>query len=225
MTRPEPARADRLSMPLADGVAHLEPLDESHREALRAACAADPAIWDIYFVSYRGPEFDASFDALMASAERKIFAAFAGGVLMGMTGYLHVAAAHRTLEIGNTYYAPDARGTGLNRRYKGLLLDHAFACGFHRVEFRVDIRNARSQAAMAKLGATREGVLRDHLVTWNGHVRSSAVFSILKGEWHGRCMTELRRFSFPRTTVASFILRGTCLPSVCGHGLREGHRT
>jgi RimJ/RimL family protein N-acetyltransferase len=183
MERPEPACAERLSVPLADGVAHLEPLDESHREALRAACAADPAIWNIYFVSYNGPEFDASFDALMAGSDRRVFAAFAGGVLIGMTGYLHVVPAHRTLEIGNTYYAPEARGTGLNRRFKSLLIEHAFACGFHRIEFRVDIRNQRSQAAMAKLGAVREGVLRDHLLTWNGHVRSSAIFSILKGEW------------------------------------------
>jgi RimJ/RimL family protein N-acetyltransferase len=170
-------------VPLADGVAHLEPLDESHREALRAACAADPAIWDIYFVSYAGPEFDASFDALMTSPDRRVFAAFAGGVLIGMTGYLHIIAAHRTVEIGNTYLAPEARGTGLNRRFKCLLIDHAFACGFHRIEFRADIRNARSQAALAKLGAAREGVLRDHLLTWNDHVRSSAVFSILRDEW------------------------------------------
>jgi RimJ/RimL family protein N-acetyltransferase len=186
MERPEAAAAERLSMPLADGVAHLEPLDESHREALLAACAADLAIWDIYFVSYAPAEFDRSFDALMAGVDRRAFAAFAGGVLIGMTGYLHIVAPHRTLEIGNTYLAPEARGTGLNRRFKCLLLDHAFACGFHRVEFRVDTRNVRSQAAMTKLGATREGVLRDHLLTWNGHVRSSAVFAILEGEWPKR---------------------------------------
>ncbi len=179
------ARADRLLVRLADDVVHLEPLDESHREPLRAACAADDAIWDIYFTSYRGADFDPAFDRLIEGDDRLVFGAFAGGVLVGMTGYLHIAAAHRTLEIGNTYLAPQTRGSGINARFKRLLIDHAFACGFTRCEFRVDLRNMRSQAAMGKLGATREGVLRDHLLTWNGHVRSSAVYAILKDEWRG----------------------------------------
>ncbi|WP_156679182.1 GNAT family N-acetyltransferase [Sphingomonas profundi] len=179
------ADAARLLARLADDHVHLEPLDESHRDPLRAACAADPAIWDIYYISYRGDTFDPAFDALLEGTDRKVFAAFAGGVLVGMTGYLHIAPEHRAVEIGNTYLAPDARGSGVNARFKRLLLAHAFACGFHRVEFRVDTRNARSQAALTKLGAVREGVLRDHLVTWNGHVRSSAIFSILASEWRG----------------------------------------
>ena len=62
-------------------------------------------------------------------------------------------------------------------------LDHRQACGFRRVEFRVDARNARSQAAMAKLGATREGVLRADRITWTGHVRDTVLFSILAEEW------------------------------------------
>lgn len=182
---PDRAHADRLLVRLADDIVHLEPLDDSHREPLRAACAVDDAIWDIYFTSYRGADFDPAFDHLLEGDERLVFAAFAGAVLVGMTGYLHITSAHRTLEIGNTYLAPQARGSGLNARFKRLLLDNAFACGFTRCEFRVDVRNGRSQAAMTKLGATREGMLRDHLVTWNGHVRSSVIFSILRGEWRG----------------------------------------
>ncbi|TVV70424.1 GNAT family N-acetyltransferase [Sphingomonas solaris] len=180
------ARADRLTAPLADGVAHLEPLGESHREPLRAACAADPAIWDIYPVSYAGAGFDPAFDALTDTAGRVPFAALAGGVLVGMTGYLNIAGKHRVLEIGGTYLAPAARGSGLNRRFKQLLIDHAFACGFHRIEFRIDARNARSQAAVEKLGARREGVLRDHMITWTGHVRDTVVFAILQREWAAR---------------------------------------
>jgi RimJ/RimL family protein N-acetyltransferase len=87
------------------------------------------------------------------------------------------------LEIGNTYYVPAVRGTGLNRRVKDLMLKRAFACGFRRVEFRVDSRNGRSQAAMAKLGAVREGVVRAERITWTGHVRDTVLFSILAGEW------------------------------------------
>ena len=89
----------------------------------------------------------------------------------------------RTVEIGNTYYRPKFRGTGFNRRVKNMMLPRAFACGIRRVEFRVDIRNQRSQAAMAKLGAVREGVLRADRITWTGHVRETVLFSILKDEW------------------------------------------
>ena len=87
------------------------------------------------------------------------------------------------LEIGNTYYVPKLRGTGFNRRVKDLMLERAFACGFRRVEFRVDSRNGRSQAAMAKIGGVREGVIRQDRITWTGHVRDTVLFSILADEW------------------------------------------
>jgi len=63
------------------------------------------------------------------------------------------------------------------------MLNHAFAAGAVRVQFRVDSRNQRSQAAMTKLGAIREGVLRRDLVTWTGYIRDTVVFSILDDEW------------------------------------------
>ncbi len=185
MTPTEIARADRLPARLNDEAVELAPLEQKHREPLRAACTADPSIWDIYLVNYRGDAFDLSFDALLDGSDCAVFAAYADGLLVGMSGYLYIAARHRALEIGHTYLVPAVRGTGVNRRFKQLLIDHAFACGFHRIEFRVDLRNARSMAAMAKLGAAREGTLRDHLMTWNGHVRSSTVYSILRGEWAG----------------------------------------
>jgi RimJ/RimL family protein N-acetyltransferase len=171
---------------LGDGVVHLEPLAEEHREPLRAACAADPAIWQMYLISWFGEHFDATFDTAMNGENRAIFAAFAGGVLVGMTGYTVIVPAHAALEIGMTYLAPEARGTGINRRFKDLLLANAFAAGFTRCEFRVDVRNTRSQAAMAKLGAVREGVLRKNQVTWKGHARDTAIYSILADEWPGK---------------------------------------
>ena len=87
------------------------------------------------------------------------------------------------LEIGGTYYRPKFRGTGFNRRVKDMMLKRAFDCGIRRVEFRVDRRNGRSQAAMKKLGAVREGVLRADRITWTGHVRDTVLFAILKDEW------------------------------------------
>lgn len=177
------ADRDALAVVLTDGDLRLEPMTEGHRESLRAACAEDPAIWPIYFTSFLGTDFDPAFDAAMADPNRTMLAVVLGDALIGMSGFLNISARHGTLEIGNTYLTPGARGTGANRRMKALMLDHAFACGFERVEFRVDVRNARSQAAMAKLGAVREGVLRRHLVTWTGHVRDSAIYSVLRSEW------------------------------------------
>lgn len=177
--------ADRVALVavLTDGDLRLEPMTEAHREPLRAACAEDPAIWPIYFTSFLGADFDPAFAAAMTDSNRTMVAVMLDDVLIGMSGFLNISVRHGTLEIGNTYLAPAARGTGANRRIKHLMLAHAFACGFERVEFKVDVRNARSQAAMAKLGAVREGVLRRHLVTWTGHVRDSAVYSVLKDEW------------------------------------------
>ena len=177
------ADADALRACLDDGVARLEPLTEGHREALRAACAIDRATWDNYRWSFLDPHFDTSFEAARDGAGRTVFAAFEAGHLVGMTGFINIMAMNRALEIGLTYLVPAARGTGVNRRFKDLLLDHAFASGFSRVEFRVDGRNARSQAAMSKLGAVREGTLRKDVPIWNGYVRDTVVYSILRDEW------------------------------------------
>jgi RimJ/RimL family protein N-acetyltransferase len=68
---------------------------------------------------------------------------------------------------------------------KTLLLDHAFDCGYRKVEFRVDTRNTRSMAAVLKLGATQEGVLRKNRITWTGYERDTAVFGLLREEWRG----------------------------------------
>jgi RimJ/RimL family protein N-acetyltransferase len=89
----------------------------------------------------------------------------------------------QTLEIGGTYYRPKFRGTGFNRRIKDMMLKRAFDCGFRRIEFRVDNRNGRSQGAMKKLGAVREGLLRADRITWTGHVRDTVLFAILKDEY------------------------------------------
>jgi len=172
-----------LGDPLAADDIRLVPMAEAHRAALGKACAEDEALWPIYSVSYDPDHFDASFDALMARPDARPFAIFAGDRLIGMSSYLGIDETRGVLEIGNTYYVPDLRGTGLNRRVKDVMLDRAFASGFRRIEFRVDTRNRRSQAALAKLGAAREGVLRAERITWTGHVRDTALFSILASEW------------------------------------------
>jgi RimJ/RimL family protein N-acetyltransferase len=172
-----------LGEPMAAGELRLEPLSEEHRAALKAACAEDPDIWPIYAISYDPEHFDASFDALLARPNGRAFAIFSGDALVGMSCYLGIEAERGVLEIGNTYYVPAMRGTGLNRAVKDLMIGRAIGCGFRRIEFRVDSRNGRSQAAMAKLGAVREGVIRAERITWTGHVRDTILFSILADEW------------------------------------------
>jgi len=156
---------------------------EHHREPLKAACAEDREIWQIYANNFGPDGFDASIDGYIGHANNRTFVLFDGDELAGMSSYLRIDEGRQTLEIGGTYYRPHLRGTGFNRRVKDMMLRRAFDCGIRRVEFCVDVRNTRSQAAMKKLGAVREGVLRAHLITWTGHVRDTALFAILKDEW------------------------------------------
>jgi RimJ/RimL family protein N-acetyltransferase len=172
-----------LGAPMGEGALRLEPLAEAHRADLKAACALDSDIWQIYSTSYGPEQFDASFDLLLSRSNWRPFAILQGGRLVGMSAFIGIDEERGALEIGNTYYIPELRGTGFNRRVKDLMLDRAIASGFRRIEFRVDARNARSQAALAKLGAVREGVLRQDRITWNGHVRDTVLFSILADEW------------------------------------------
>ena len=175
-----------LHTPLNTTEVALMPLAEEHREQFRLACAADPEIWQIYPVNLAGTDFDRGFDATLATLRRASFAVLVGGEVVGTTAYLNVSAPDRTLEIGGTYIAPAVRGTGLNGAMKRLMIDHAIACGFHRIEFRVDTRNSRSMAAVAKLGARLEGVLRRQRITWTGYVRDTAVYSLLAEDWAAR---------------------------------------
>jgi RimJ/RimL family protein N-acetyltransferase len=177
------AMRDKLYVPLSEGDLTLEPLTEVHREALRAACAADADIWQIYASNFGPPDFDRNFDALIGHEHRMPYAIITGGAVAGMTAFLRPDWSAHTVEVGNSYLAPEHRGTGLNARIKALLLSHAFAVGIRRIEFRIDERNGRSQAAVLKLGAVKEGVLRAERVTWTGHVRDTGLFSLLAGEW------------------------------------------
>ena len=176
---------DALYIELADGDLRLVKLAEAHREALRTACTADRDIWPIYSSSFDPEHFDASFDALIANPVRMPYAVFAGDRLVGMTAWLRPDWTAQTVEIGSSYIHPDVRGTGLNGRLKRLMIDHAFAVGIRRIEFRIDERNTRSQAAVAKLGCTKEGVLRSERMTWTGFVRDTGLWSLLAAEWRG----------------------------------------
>jgi RimJ/RimL family protein N-acetyltransferase len=173
----------RLAEPMTGDGCRAELFEEWHRDGLRAACAEDPDIWDIYANNFGADGFGRSIDGYTANPDNRTFVLFEGDEIAGMSSYLGIDQGRQVLEIGGTYYRPHLRGTGFNRRVKDMMLARAFGCGIRRVEFRVDRRNARSQAAMKKLGAVREGVLRADRITWTGHVRNTVLFAILKDEW------------------------------------------
>jgi RimJ/RimL family protein N-acetyltransferase len=174
---------ERLGQPMIGDNCRAELFTETHREALKAACAEDGDIWQVYANNFGPDGFDASIDSYVNNPRNRTFVLFDGDELAGMSSFLGIDELRQVLEIGGTYYRPHLRGTGFNFRVKGMVLQRAFSSGFRRVEFRVDRRNLRSQAAMKKLGAVREGVMRADRITWTGHVRDTVLFAILRDEW------------------------------------------
>ena len=171
---------------LEDRFVRLEPMAAEHKAEFRAACAADPQTWEaLYPYAMHGEHFEPNWRRFYEEPgpDRMGFAVIADGRCVGTSSYLRIDAANQSVEIGATYYDPDHRGGVVNPAAKRLMLAHAFAAGARRVQFRVDAINARSRAAVLKLGAVQEGVIRQDMVTWNGRVRDSVVFSILADEW------------------------------------------
>lgn len=110
----------------------------------------------------------------------------AAGEIAGVTRFLRMAKQHRRVEIGGTVYATRVQRTGLNTEAKMLLLTHAFeALGCFCVQIRTDFLNRQSRAAIERLGARMDGVIRGHLILNDGHYRDSVLYSILEHEWPG----------------------------------------
>ncbi len=108
----------------------------------------------------------------------------ATGSVAGATRYLNIMPKDRGLEIGGTWYEPEFQRTAVNTECKYLLLRHAFeALHAIRVQLKTDLRNERSQKAMERIGAKREGILRNHMILPDGRYRDSVYYSILDREW------------------------------------------
>lgn len=194
MTSPNPpppaptALAVRPVLPvvLENAVVRLEPLAEAHRPALMAL-GEDERVWGVVQLPKGG--LGAYLDIAYAAAEPNVHVPFvvvekAGGQVVGMSRMFDIRPEHGGLEIGYTWYAPTMHGTKINPACKRLLLGYAFdTLGFERVQLKTDVRNAQSQAAMTKLGAKREGVLRHQLRLPDGRWRDTVFFSILSAEW------------------------------------------
>ena len=166
----------------------LEPLSETIREEVRAAISVDEAAWSIMVSNAFGPAFDGWFDgrvAHMAGGGGPAYAVrdLSHGRVAGTSSLHDLVPEHRRVELGSTVFHPEARGGVANPASKRLLLQHAFDSGIIRVEIITDGVNARSQAAITKLGAVREATLRRHKITWTGRVRDTVMFSITDEDW------------------------------------------
>ena len=166
----------------------LEPLQPAHADGLRAA-AADGRLWELWYTNVPAPdEVDAYVDAALAMQAAGAALAFtvrdAGGRIVGTTRYYDLLPATPRLQIGYTWYARSVQRTGLNTEAKLLLLEHAFeALGCASVGLQTSTHNAASRAAIARLGAQQEGILRHHLRHRDGSLRDTVNFSIIDGEW------------------------------------------
>ena len=176
------------TMPLAGSLATLEPLSLDHAEGLGRA-AADGELWKIWYTTVPTPDEMATEIERRLSLQREgVMAPWAirntrTGELVGMTTYCNISAENLRVEIGYTWMARSAHGTGVNPDAKRLLLSRAFetlAC--NAVYFHTHWHNQQSRAAIARLGAKQDGVLRSYQV-YKGVVRDTVSFSILNIEW------------------------------------------
>lgn len=162
----------------------LEPLSDVHVEPLWQA-AQDERTWR--WMRLRAHESRAAFECWLASlAGAMPFATVSreSGEVVGSTSFLNDRPDDLVVEIGHTWLAPQAWGTGANAEAKLLLLEHAFErVGYRRVEFKTDAANKRSRAALLAIGATFEGVFRKHMVVRDGERRDSAWYAVIDDDW------------------------------------------
>lgn len=166
----------------------LEPVKDEHRDGLRAAAAGQPDSFRYMPIS-AAATFDTWWDDLksdIAKGARIVFAVrrLAGDTIVGSTSYGNIVSEHARAEIGWTWYAKSAQATAVNPEAKLLLLKNAFeTAGYKRVEFKTDARNARSRAAILKLGAKEEGIFRSHMWMPDGSRRDTVYFAITDEDW------------------------------------------
>lgn len=183
--------ANPFSIPVAleGSTVRLEPLSPEHIPELTDA-VRDGELWNLWYTRIPAP------DAMAAEVESRLQQQAAGsmapwairrldtGALCGMTTYMNIKAEHRRVEIGSTWLAASAQRTSINAEAKYLLLSRAFEdLDCIAVEFRTHWHNHASRAAIARLGAKQDGVLRSNELWLDGSRRDVVVFSILEGEW------------------------------------------
>lgn len=176
-------------VPLQGSTVRLEPLSREHVPELIDA-VKDGELWNLWYTRIPTPEgMAAEVDSRLAQQVAGSMAPWAirrldTGLVCGMTTYMNIKAEHRRVEIGSTWLAAGAQRTAVNAEAKYLLLTRAFEdLNCIAVEFRTHWHNHASRAAIARLGAKQDGVLRSNELWVDGSRRDVVVFSILEGEW------------------------------------------
>lgn len=167
----------------------LRPLQREDRDALLSA-AEDGTLWKLWFTGVPSVETVDQYiatalnDQALGLALPFVVEDKASGKIIGSTRFCSAVAQHRRVEIGYTWYSKSFQKTSVNTQCKQLLLEHAFSVlNAIAVEFRTHWHNHASRAAIARLGAKQDGVLRNHTIEPDGAYRDSVVFSILESEW------------------------------------------
>ena len=167
----------------------LEPLAQTHHAAL-CAIGLDPEIWELIPYRVATPEDMTGYiqtalqQQAAGSALPFVTVDVPSGQVIGSTRFMNIDLANRRVEIGATWIARPWRRTAVNTEAKYLMLRHAFeTLGCLRVELKTDSLNQRSRDAIRRIGATEEGTLRQHMITWSGRLRDTVYFSILDSEW------------------------------------------
>ena len=182
--------------------ARLEPLSLAH-EAEAIEAVRDGELWNLWYTAIPSPDrMRAEIERRLGLREKGTMLPFAvrdaAGRFAGMTTYMNIDAPNRRVEIGSTWYRRSVQRTALNTECKLMLLGHAFEqLDCIAVEFRTHWFNFQSRAAIARLGAKQDGVLRSHQVAPDGSLRDTVVFSIIASEWPAVKMHLSHRLATP----------------------------
>ncbi|MFH4969341.1 GNAT family protein [Gaetbulibacter sp. M240] len=191
-----PFRRSNMPMEKWFETVHLEgelvaliPLEEDHKEGLLKA-ASDGKLWELWFTSVPSETtIDTYIHTALAQKQKGLEYPFvviekSSGTIIGSTRFYNLQPEHKRLEIGYTWYAKKHQRTGVNTECKLLLLQFAFeTLKCIAVQFMTDSHNERSRAAIARIGAKQDGILRHHRINTDGTYRDSVVFSITNHEW------------------------------------------
>ncbi len=187
MTRPAPMRIEPIV--LEGKRVRLEPMAQEHLPGLcRAGLQPGVFRWYVDPVG-TGQEMRAWVERALAGGAAGtelpwVTIERSSGSVVGSSRYMNVDPLHHRLEIGSTWLTPALQGSGINTEAKLLQLGHAFeSLGAIRVEFKTDSLNERSRGALTAIGATFEGILREHMIVADGRHRHSALYSIVAEEW------------------------------------------
>lgn len=180
--------------------ARLEPLTEKHFELL-LPIAMHTELWEFTGAKVRSEaDFERYFDT--ALAEKKAGTSYPFAIYdkqhnqyAGCTRYGNISFPNKRVEIGWTWYHPALQRTGINKACKFLLLSFGFeALGLNRIELKTSVLNLKSQDAMLKIGAVKEGVLRSHMINEDGLVRDTMYFSFINKDWYETKETIFKEF-------------------------------